>query len=1122
MSELQLTGFELIEKIGEGGMGHVWKARQLSLDRIVAIKVLPPRFSNNPESVRQIIQEARIAAKLKHPSIVQVYDANEQSGTFYFVMEYVDGYNVGHWVARKKQLGWKDAMIVVESVASALNYAWHTSQLIHCDLKLENIMVDQDGTIKVADMGLSLTQDTKSMLQDDEVAGTPGYIAPEQVLGDKKLDCRADIYALGCCLYHMVTGNRPFHELKDSEAMEAQVSSYIPDPRESVPSIPGPVCSLIERMLVKNPEQRIKDWQAVLADVHRVQRGLAPLGAHPDENASTMKRRQVVAAVAKDEAVTARASGKGGGRFAVAALAVIAVAAGAAGYYGFKHRSVPKPQEVSLPPTHVPGTNTIGPKVASKPTPPAVVKPVADANSEGLRHALEEIQRVTDGYVEEGNYAEAIHWLEVYFGRWAEATATNRAVLLAELKRKSSELEAEHKVVVAWQGFVTELSGSVLTGKYALAKQTADSAQKDALLATHRDEIQKISDILAGVGALNDRLLETFSKDVGKVVSIPLTRGEFTGRVVEIRDRKLACRTLDGAAEVDIRIEDVAAPERMRRLTAIDSPESCLVRGVGLLNEGKPEEAVPLLARTGPVLGPILVHAVQSDNEAARKAVMATDEALMGFLGILKKTGKEPGVFDPAQWRTFIVSLHLSKKDGQAIEKDLDAFLAAQSMSSFVVQNPLLILELQKAIGKADDAAEEVPAAADTPDQGEFDRFAAAFVKVNPAVTLESIVLEGSPLPGKIAVRITSGGVRDLSPVADNKNVVALLLENASGHGEVLDLGPLASSALRQLSISGYEIGDPGRMRGIRLTRLAIPSVTVKSLAFLQGMPLTNLDIRGTGISDLTSLQGMRLESLHAENTRVASVTPLAGMPLRELGLKGTQIRDVTYLQGMPLERLDLSSTPVVDFTPLRGFKLTTLNLAETGVRDLVMCTDMPLTDLDIHGTSLPSLAPLAGKTFKRLMIGDASIKDLSAFRLFKVSYLDLSGTKISASLLNSALSQTQFDDVVLANAAIDRIDFLRASRNLHTLNLSGVKVGDISPLAGLPIETLNLKGVPTSDIGTLHSMTALRSLQIDIRDQRLLAIIKHCPKLAQINGRSVRAIVDEISALLIPAQGGQ
>ncbi|MEI8352106.1 MAG: protein kinase, partial [bacterium] len=104
MNEIQLTGFELIEKLGEGGMGHVWKARQLSLDRTVAIKLLPPRFSTDPECVRQIIQEARTAAKLKHPGIVQVYDASEQNGTFYFVMEYVDGYNVGHWISRKQGL----------------------------------------------------------------------------------------------------------------------------------------------------------------------------------------------------------------------------------------------------------------------------------------------------------------------------------------------------------------------------------------------------------------------------------------------------------------------------------------------------------------------------------------------------------------------------------------------------------------------------------------------------------------------------------------------------------------------------------------------------------------------------------------------------------------------------------------------------------------------------------------------------------------------------------------------------------------------------------------------------------------------------------------------------------
>lgn len=1126
MSELQLTGFELIEKIGEGGMGHVWKARQLSLDRLVAIKLLPPRFSHDPESVKQIIQEARIAAKLKHPGIVQVYDANEQNGTFYFVMEYVDGYNVGHWVARKKQLGCKDALIVVESVATALNYAWHASELIHCDLKLENVMVDQDGTIKVADLGLSLTRDSQTLLQSDEVAGTPGYISPEQVTGEKKLDCRTDIYALGCCLYHMITGRRPFQDLSDSDAMEAQVNSFIPDPREIVPTLPGPVCILIERMLVKNRDQRLKDWQTVLAEVHRVQRGLAPVGPHPEENASTMRRRQIAASPARDEAV--QAAEKKGSKLPLLLLLLVAVAAGAGGWYWSKLRKPPAPAEVSIPPVTVPVTNYIGPKSTGvstvTPVPPKVARtPKADAE---LAEALEEIQRVTDSYVSEGNYPEAIHWLENYFGRWASATATNRSAMVVDLRRKMGEAEALKRSQTAWLALTKEMGSTVLTGKYAVARQSAEAAVKDALYAEHKADLAAIIDVLTAVAALNDKLLETFSHEAGKVATIPLGRGEFIGRIVEIRDRKIACKTLDGTAQVDIRLKDIAPAERLRRLAALDLPEAFLVRGVGALSDGKADEAIPLLAKSGPVLGPLLIRDIQLDSEASRRAAMATDESLMAFLAVLKKGGGDPGVFDAAQWRKYIDGLRMPVEAGGALDKDLESYLVAHGKSRFAEQNADLILALQKAIGQSLDPDAPKAAPAEAPeaavgDQPGLSKIMAALIAKNEGLTQEAFTLDETSAAGKLAVRITASVLKDLTPLAEFKEIASLVIEASSSRGGTLDIGPLAGMPLRALSITGYEIQDVSKLRGMRLSRLAIPNAGMKSLAFLQGMPLTVLDIRGAPINDLTSLQGMRLESLHVDNTKVASVTALSGMPLRELGLKGTQVRDVTYLQGMPLERLDLSGTQVNDFSPLHNFKLTSLGLAGTTARDLSFCAEMPLTELDISGTTLPSLMPLTGKSFKRLILGDASIRDVSAFKSMKVAYLDLSGSRLSASVLASAMAQSQFDEVNLTGATLDRIDFLRNSRTLRTLNMTGVKVADLSPLAGLPIESLNIRGVPAGDIATLRTLTKLRTLQTDIMDPRLMYVIKAAPGLTRINGTPTRLIVDELSALLIPNKAG-
>ena len=157
MADIQITGFEMLEKLGEGGMASVWKARQVSLDRMVAIKVLAPRFASDTDDVEMFRREAQQAAKLKHPGIVQVYDAGTENGLYFFVMEYVAGYTVGDWVTRKERLSENDVLLLAECVAGALAYAWDSSRIIHCDIKPDNVMLDDDGSVKVTDLGLART-----------------------------------------------------------------------------------------------------------------------------------------------------------------------------------------------------------------------------------------------------------------------------------------------------------------------------------------------------------------------------------------------------------------------------------------------------------------------------------------------------------------------------------------------------------------------------------------------------------------------------------------------------------------------------------------------------------------------------------------------------------------------------------------------------------------------------------------------------------------------------------------------------------------------------------------------------------------------------------------------------
>jgi serine/threonine-protein kinase len=290
----EIEGLEIGDRLGAGGMSMLWKAQQKSLNRTVVVKVLSTDLSRGLEDIKQFMFEAQVAANLKHPGIVQVYDfgQSKSDGRYYFIMEYISGYSVGDWVRRKGFLDEENALLVVQSVAEALFYAWNKGKIVHCDIKPDNIMIDGDGTVKLTDMGLAHAvgnvQNMRNEAGDVMVMGTPNYMAPEQVRGEPTLDCRTDIYALGATLYHLVTGVLPFEEFEGSKAMEEQVRGFLQDPRQINLKVRYPVARLIEKMMMKDPAKRQKDWQEVLNDLACVHKGKLPLGDLPGPLESTV------------------------------------------------------------------------------------------------------------------------------------------------------------------------------------------------------------------------------------------------------------------------------------------------------------------------------------------------------------------------------------------------------------------------------------------------------------------------------------------------------------------------------------------------------------------------------------------------------------------------------------------------------------------------------------------------------------------------------------------------------------------------------------------------------------------------------------------------------------------
>lgn len=264
-----VLGDFLIEKLlSRGGMGEVFLAKQISLDRPVALKVLQQRHLDDKEYVDSLFKEARAAAKLSHPNIVQAYAVGEEDGIFYFAMEYIRGETFKQILKREKTVEFTRAATVIRDIARALGAAWREQKLVHQDIKPDNIMLDANGFAKLADLGLAKVANgaPDESDDDDQVLGTPQYISPEQLTG-VPTDIRSDIYSLGATFYHFVTGRFPYVADTGDEIARMHVESPLQPPKEVNPALPNELNRIIVKMMEKDINKRYQSAEALIEDL---------------------------------------------------------------------------------------------------------------------------------------------------------------------------------------------------------------------------------------------------------------------------------------------------------------------------------------------------------------------------------------------------------------------------------------------------------------------------------------------------------------------------------------------------------------------------------------------------------------------------------------------------------------------------------------------------------------------------------------------------------------------------------------------------------------------------------------------------------------------------------------
>jgi len=1097
MRKYDIPGFEMIEELGTGGMGSVWKARQVSLDRIVAIKFLSSGLSRDSECIERFRKEAQAAAKLKHPGIVQVYDAHAEHGLYYFVMEFVAGYTVGEWVRRKGRLPEKDALLVAECVADALRYAWETANIIHCDIKPDNVMVDADGTVKLADLGLARTLTAiGGGRSGDEVFGTPQYISPEQAMAEADLDFRSDIYSLGAMMYHLVTGRMPFQGEPPEVIMEKQVSDTLPDPVEINPELSNGICWLIEKMMAKDRERRENDWSVVRDDIRRVKKRLRPAGEPLPEGASTVRRHSrrllpdTAPAGGRRSASAPRRRARIWPRLAAIALLVLAVLIYVQIRKGtIRLRKLPAgPQGTGRP---SPAGRATPPEAAVQPTAPSGEEEAARAvydeamrwisdnpqkydeiiatlsavmeKTGGTRYTtmaevqlrryklarfnevqavMNELRRETAGIVEAGRFTEAAERYDRYEGRLAAETASDRAAAAAQLRqRQARAAEAERRRLQVAERRTLELmqaaAGQVLEGSLDKAIEEIDGALREPSAYADVDRLKSARELLAQAGMIEARVLRSFADQVGSEITVRFQGGS-----------------------IDLTVEKVEG----------DTVYCTRKRVVG--------SAVASSALNFKVSDLAPAERLNRMGDAERQPEVALMKGLMAYeAGAESHARKYFGMLDP-----FLGGPLVNRMDAK---KGSDEHHPPEEASAPPPEEaePARPEPAQAGQGKVSDLARREYGAA----VGDGDAVVKLLCERNNGLRRGDIIITRSGV-GQGGRRLVAG-LTITSPLA-------------------ADLGPVA--ALPDLKFFQYRPAgsrDGGALRDLRpLAGLSLDAVVVENcrlqdLLPLKGMPLKQASFAGTNVRDLTPLRGMALVSLDVSGTRVIDISPLAGMPLNMLNLNDLFVRNFSYLAGMPLKRLELKGGKFSSVSFLAGLELQELNLAETMVRELGPLKGMPLEKLSLAGTPVTDITPLESLPIKDLDLGGTSVKDFSTVRNLPLRVLKLADSSIGDLWV---LKDMRLHALNISKTGVKALWPLKGMPLEH-LNIEFTKVADLSVLAGLPLKSLSCRGIPATDFGPLRGLP-IEALSIDSPKAKpwLKTML---PKLRSANGIKVEKL---------------
>lgn len=956
---LNLGNYLLIEKIGAGGMGQVFKARHRVMERLVAVKVLPPAMMKNEAAVARFHREVKAAARISHPNIVTAYDADQANGVHFLVMELVDGSDLSALVKKDGPLPLEKAVNFVLQAARGLDAA-HKKGIVHRDIKPANLLLDKDGVVKILDMGLArLSLEGEDTAQADltstgTIMGTVDYMAPEQALDTKAADARADVYALGCSLYFLLTGKPTYDGDTLMKKLLAHREHPIPALRTIRPEVSEQIETVFRKLVAKKVEDRYQSMTEVIVDLERCSVGSISSAANlqpvtttfdggpfdslkklPEEPTILVEPRPIAAAVntGRNEKLTL----VGASLLAMAIFAAITVS--------LRTRDGTLVVEIDQPDANVQvlddegkveinqkgGRGTVSISVDPGKHRLMVEKDgftvfgqdfeIKSGGRTPIKAILVPLEEKPAGPgtkpapMPEGT-KQALAFTTAGFDQWVQTVGALPAEeQIQVVARKLQELNPgfDGKITgpnggppvikngVVWEialtaSNVTDISPlRAFKGLAGLGCYVGVSGTRTLVLGE-----------LADLSPLKGMQLNSFNCSGTKVVDLSPLRGMPLWMLYcecpELSDlTPLKGMPLHTIGVAGTKVSDLS-PLRDLKLTSLNCTDTFVadlspLKGMALTYL---QANVAQISDLSPLQGMPLKHLEFGYNKISNISV------LKGMpLEHLVCIGNNIADLSPLK--------DAPLKSLQCDLKSQRDFEMLRSIKTLATINDKPVSEFWKEVedqSKGKKLAFQMPGF----DDWVKDVQALTAEKQIEAVSQKLIELNpGFDGIGKSRYSIREGmvdevgfsttAVTDISPVRALTHLDLLICSDDVEFklGKLTDLSPL---------------------RGLNIRRLNCSNNLIRNLSTLEGVPLTLLNCLNTSVSDITPLQSMKLTELAIGGCRVSNLSPLRGMKLTTLNIWATSVSDLSPLQDMPLTDLTLNETPVSDLSALKGMSL--------------------------------------------------------------------------------------------------------------------------------------------------------------------------------------------------------